>query len=65
MINKKWRQVVWQTRKRYGRQILKKSQLKEAFQLYKAADENIEKFQELVKEALIKKWGEKKQTSVN
>ena len=52
---KKWKQAVWETRKRYGRQFLKKSQFPEAFKLYKDADENIAKFQELLKQAFIER----------
>ena len=46
---KAFQNAVWQLRKQHGRQYLKKSQLAEAYKLYKQADENIEKFHDLLR----------------
>lgn len=46
---KAFKQAVWEIRKQYGRQYLTKKHLAEAFQLYKQAGENKERFKELVK----------------
>ncbi len=61
MKNHKFQKAVFQIRKKYGRAYLKKSELAEAFKLYKQADENIEKFQSLLRGVHIRGMIDKKQ----
>lgn len=46
---KNFKKAVYEVRKRYGKPCLSKKELKEAFDLYKQADENKARFQELVR----------------
>ena len=46
---KKFKQAIWEVRKKYKRPRLTKKQLKEAYDLYIQAGENKAKFQELMK----------------
>lgn len=49
MKNKKFAKAIWEIRKKYNRAYLTKKQLREAYNLYAQAGENIKKFKELIK----------------
>lgn len=48
-LKKDFGKAVWEVRKKYGRKFLKRAQLKEAFELYRGADQNKHDFAELIK----------------
>ncbi len=60
MKNTKFAKACFEIRRKHGKAYLKKSELAKAFLLYKQADENIEKFQELLRgvhiRGMVEKW---------
>ena len=62
MKNKRFTQAIFEIRRRCGKAYLKKSELKEAYDLYKQADGNIAKFQDLLRGVHIRGIIEKKRT---